>query len=132
MARLGVDSPPMNSAMPMRPSLPTTEISADAPSAITHRQGAARPAGSVPADVDDPGRVERRADDFSRRTATAVTPTLLFVFGDNPRSPSMMDSDVTQFRFPLYASTLRPPGSLAHRCGRTVRCAEALCPETYF
>jgi len=32
----------------------------------------------------------------------------------------MMDSDVTQFRFPLYASTLRPPGSLAHRCGRTV------------
>src|SRR5207253_8636933 len=36
IARLGVVSPPMNSAMPMRPSLPTTEISADAPSSSTY------------------------------------------------------------------------------------------------
>src|SRR6185312_16477796 len=35
MARLGVVSPPMNSANPIRPSLPTTEISADAPFAVT-------------------------------------------------------------------------------------------------
>jgi len=35
-ARLGVVSPPMNSATPISPSLPTTEISAEAPSAITY------------------------------------------------------------------------------------------------
>jgi hypothetical protein len=34
-ARLGVVSPPMKSAMPTRPSLPVTAISADAPSAST-------------------------------------------------------------------------------------------------
>jgi hypothetical protein len=35
-ARLGVDSPPMNSEMPTMPSLPTTAISAEAPSSITY------------------------------------------------------------------------------------------------
>jgi hypothetical protein len=33
MARLSVESPPMNGEMPTIPSLPTTAISADAPSA---------------------------------------------------------------------------------------------------
>ena len=35
-ARLGIVSPPMNRAIPMTPSLPTTAISADAPSAMTY------------------------------------------------------------------------------------------------
>jgi hypothetical protein len=35
MARLGVASPPMNRVMPTTPSLPTTEMSVDAPSSIT-------------------------------------------------------------------------------------------------
>jgi hypothetical protein len=35
-ARLGVDSPPMNSEMPTMPSCPTTAISAEAPSSITY------------------------------------------------------------------------------------------------
>ena len=36
IARLGVVSPPMKSAMPMTPSLPTTEISAEAPFSSTY------------------------------------------------------------------------------------------------
>ena len=36
MARLGVVSPPMNKDTPMAPSLPTTAISAEAPSCITY------------------------------------------------------------------------------------------------
>ena len=36
MARLGVVSPPMNNATPIAPSLPTTAISAEAPSFITY------------------------------------------------------------------------------------------------
>ena len=35
-ARLGVDSLPMNNEMPISPSLPTTAISADAPSSMTY------------------------------------------------------------------------------------------------
>jgi hypothetical protein len=37
IARLGVDWPPMNRATPTMPSLPTTEISAEAPFSITYR-----------------------------------------------------------------------------------------------
>ena len=45
IARLGVVSPPMNSAMPIRPSLPTTEISADAPFSITYSSDTMESAG---------------------------------------------------------------------------------------
>lgn len=38
IARLGVDSPPMNNATPTIPSLPTTEISAEAALSITYRR----------------------------------------------------------------------------------------------
>ena len=38
MARLGVVSPPMNSETPMAPSLPTTAISAEAPSCMHVQQ----------------------------------------------------------------------------------------------
>src|ERR1700677_233271 len=37
-ARLGVDSPPMNSETPTMPSLPTTAISAEAPFSITYKR----------------------------------------------------------------------------------------------
>jgi hypothetical protein len=46
-ARLGVDSPPMKSEMPTIPSLPTTAISAEAPSSMTYSSDTMARGGKV-------------------------------------------------------------------------------------